>query len=639
MRLRVSVVAVCGCLIAGLAGGIFGAYRTARGIEPAIVDWDRLHQTTVDGAGTIRRLDGHATLRLVSPDWRPLRVQLEIVRLDASLPGPAVVRLEADGWPIGEVQAPPGRSTHAMLLWQPPERREKIQLRLLHQRGDPVAIARLEVVPEIRKRGMLKAGAGGFLTGVMLAALVFVVRLPPRARDAGGGPVAARIAPCLAVFAAVTAYLAIWAGIKPVLQAPDEPQHLMKANAVLRQPWLTAGAQFEHVPRFVNPLPLWTPPVLDRVFFNGQAMLSAADVDLLKRVPWPSSASPRELVPYRVALASYPAPYYLAAFSLSQPLIDLSGASPYQAIFVYRFVTLLLAALAWTAVYVELRRCADLQPRLGVLLVFLLANPMLAFISSAVSTDALAIPLCVGGAVAGWRLLSTGDGRGRTFLWLTAAALVKPAGLQMIVAVAAAAVATWCRWRDVHVAATLVTTGRALAACFAAFYAWSSIHLYAGGPTRPGLFSYVETSARSIGDVWISYWGKPGWLDYALPGVFYVLLLVPLAWGLREAWRRPGLGRAAQCYFGVCFVAFAATMYAVEYLYLHEGGYFIQGRYFLPASIGLAPLLFHRSRAARLALVSSVLLLNAMLFAATVQRYYAGDWRVAWHALPLPAPR
>ena len=77
MRLRVSVVAVCVCLIAGLAGGIFGAYRTARGIEPAIVDWDRLHETTVDGAGTIRRLDGHATLRLVSPDWRPLRVQLE----------------------------------------------------------------------------------------------------------------------------------------------------------------------------------------------------------------------------------------------------------------------------------------------------------------------------------------------------------------------------------------------------------------------------------------------------------------------------------------------------------------------------------------------------------------------------------
>jgi hypothetical protein len=625
--------------MAGLAGGMFGAYRTARGIEPTVADWGRLREATADRGAAIRPLDGHATLRLVTPDWRPLRLQLEIVRPDGSAPDSAVVKVEADGWPVGEVAAPPGRSTHALLIRQPPERREKLQLRLLHEHGGAVAIARLAVAPEIRVTGMLKGGAGGFLTGAALAALLFIVRLPPR-RPADRGPAPVRRSRSVAVFAAVAAYLAIWAGVKPVLQAPDEPQHLMKANAVLRQPWLTAGAQFEHVPRFVNPLPLWTPPVLGRVFFNGTASLSAADLDQLKRVPWPSAEWQRHLVPYRVALASYPTLYYLASFALAQPLIDVSGASPYQAVYVYRMVTLLLASLAWTALYVELRRSADLQPRLATLFVFLLANPMLAFVSSAVSADALAIPFCIGGAAAGWRLLSTGDGRWRALAWLIAAALVKPAGLQMIVAVAVAALVTWYWWRGVHLATTLVTTGRALAVSYAAYYAWSSIHIYAAGPTRPGLLSYVATSAGFFGDLWISYWGKPGWLDYALPTIVYVLLLVPVGWVLREAWRRPELGRGAQCYFGVCFVAFAATTYAIEYLYLHEGGYFIhQGRYFAPASICLAPLLFHRGRWARLALVSSVLLLNAMLLAATVQRYYAGDWGVAWHALPWSPPR
>ena len=71
---------------------------------------------------------------------------------------------------------------------------------------------------------------------------------------------------------------------------------------------------------------------------------------------------------------------------------------------------LLLAALFWVAIDAEVRRTPDLRPHRRLLLVFLLANPMLAFVSSAMNADALAIPLCIGGAVAGWRLLTTGEG-------------------------------------------------------------------------------------------------------------------------------------------------------------------------------------------------------------------------------------
>ena len=46
--------------------------------------------------------------------------------------------------------------------------------------------------------------------------------------------------PAWRVGLAVFVYLAGWALIRPPLQSPDEPQHLMKANSVWLQPWLNA---------------------------------------------------------------------------------------------------------------------------------------------------------------------------------------------------------------------------------------------------------------------------------------------------------------------------------------------------------------------------------------------------------------
>ena len=89
----------------------------------------------------------------------------------------------------------------------------------------------------------------------------------------------------------------------------------------------------------------------------------------------------------------------------------------------------------WTAVYVELRRYAELRRARTLVLVFLLANPMLAFVTASVNTDALVDPAVhrrrASAAGACSRLVT---GSLRTSVWLAAAALVKPAGLQMIVA-------------------------------------------------------------------------------------------------------------------------------------------------------------------------------------------------------------
>ena len=55
VRVRLSVTALCACLLAGAAAGVFGAYRAARGIDATVVDWDRLqHTTTLPGGDTAR---------------------------------------------------------------------------------------------------------------------------------------------------------------------------------------------------------------------------------------------------------------------------------------------------------------------------------------------------------------------------------------------------------------------------------------------------------------------------------------------------------------------------------------------------------------------------------------------------------
>jgi hypothetical protein len=246
------------------------------------------------------------------------------------------------------------------------------------------------------------------------------------------------------------------------------------------------------------------------------------------------------------------------------------------------------------------RRTSDLRRYTNVLMVFLLANPMLAFISSSVNTDALAIPLCIGGAIACWRLFTTGDGSVRAIVWLTLASLVKPAGIQMIAALVATVLVVWFWFNDdedderaertertertageraangerFYASATLLTLARAGAIAAAAFYSWSYIHLYASEPMRVALGAYAGTSLRYIPDYWVGYWGKLGWLDYSLPVAFYVWMLLVCGWCAASAWRAPLQSRAAQTWWVLCFVAYASTLFAIEYLYLHEAGYF-----------------------------------------------------------------
>ena len=76
------------------------------------------------------------------------------------------------------------------------------------------------------------------------------------------------------------------------------------------------------------------------------------------------------------------------------------------------------------------------------------------------------------------------------------------------------------------------------------------------------------------------------------------------------------------------------STFAAELRYLREAGYTFQGRYLLPAALGLGAVLLHEVRAARIALLAGVLALNLVLVRETVHRYYGGGWHGAVHALP-----
>jgi hypothetical protein len=439
------------------------------------------------------------------------------------------------------------------------------------------------------------------------------------------------------VAAAVFAYLATWAVLRPPLQSPDEPQHLMKANAVRQQPWLNAVPdRFVHDRARVNPLALATPPALDKLFFNPLNALAIADIDQLRAVPWlPADGPPLE--PYQRAVATYPQVYHWAIHALAEPPIAALGLSPWSASYAYRLATCLLVAIVWGLVWRALQ-VSGLEPRdVAPIFVLAVATPMLGFISSAVNPDALNDALCGLAVVLAWRALSLGAGRLAFAASLLAASLTKPAGLQLA--------AVLCVVAGVLAVAGLVERRRAaalVAACvgvvvvsFAVFYAWQPQQFLGGAPTTDTLAVYAARRWHDLPVLWTSYWGLLGWLEYRAPVGWYIAITALLAGNAGCLIWRPVRPLAPAAYLGLLWLVFVASAFAAEFRYLPQAGYTLQGRYIFPAALGLGAILLHEVRAARLALLAAVVLLNVVLMRETVHRYYSDGWSGLAHALAI----
>jgi hypothetical protein len=462
------------------------------------------------------------------------------------------------------------------------------------------------------------------------------------------------------VFALLIIYLSIWAVLKPPLQSPDEVQHLLRASAVRLEPWISSHRDSLLLdPLVVNPLAFAAPPHIGKLFFHNEHHLVPSDIAFLKTVAWlPPQPSPLTM---GTPLASYPPGYYGPVFLLAEGTRALLQPSPYQQTYVYRFWTLILASVLWTMVYVVLGRIPETAPHAAVVLAFLLLNPMLAFVTSAATPDAINNPLATIGILLLYRVLTRSDNglpaqephaaaaqdedRGqpastRTALAaavaLAACALTKPSGLLVF---AASFLAIGVLWRSGFIAVRNAIRGAIVVAVpavltWVAFYAWSPPTFRASPPKAMTVVDYAMTLWARLPEIAVSYWGILGWFDYRLPQAWYNVLFVLLLVNAIVLMRASAPVRRFAIFGGALVIGYVVVMIAGEYYYLPTAGLNFQGRHLLPICIAGAAFMLHDVTWARVALFGYLAIVNVALMHASFIRYFAGDWTTFWLSLP-----
>lgn len=448
----------------------------------------------------------------------------------------------------------------------------------------------------------------------------------------------------LLVLIAVWTYLAMWAVLKPPMQSPDEVQYLVRAQSVLLQPWATGRSQIRVDPRFTNPFANRPPNELGRLFFRGENYLSRADVAVMKAIPWSDLHILGDGLNH-TGMSTYPTLYYGAVFALAEGTRALWPLTPYQATFLYRGWSIVLAGLLWMLVYRVLRSMPEAAPHAGLLVTFLLLNPVLAFVSSSASVDAVTVPLGVLAILSMYTTAATGRGGWRAVAALVACGLTKPSaapiagGLGLAMILLSPRLAPRVRLLRLpplpHVTAGLIAVARASLLLFVLFYAWSPLRFQGYQPHAADLWSHLRSLGPRKRFIWMTYWDALGWTDYYLPRAWDYILASIVALNLAcAAATLRGHARRFALFCGLVLTGYVCSQIAGEYIHLETTGHNIIGRHFLPASIGVAALVTHRVRWARWLMVGTLVVMNVVLIDLTVQRYYAGDWGAVWLALP-----
>lgn len=617
------------------------------------------------------RARSYARVEVLKQHWRPLTLTLRLRAGDDVSPEGALIRISADYVVLGTVRVGSAWSTHTFRITGPASRDGTLGLQM-ERRSIPTsgaygfAFTGIESRPVLAIKPVLAAALIGASLGLvawwLAAAAPRAARTTPT--DPLPGPSARQLA---AVGGALFVYFAAWAVLRPPFQTGDEPQHLMRATSVLRAPWVTDPGRIDLDPRFINPLTAWEPLATAKLPFRPANEISMAEIAEVKRIGWRSPEQVGDLPPLERAISSYATGYYLPLFVIAEPLVALFRLSPYDATYLYRLVTCAFSALLWTLVFRALARTPETAPLRWTILLVLVANPMVAYLSSGVSADAPSNPLSALAILAFWRTLTQGAHARAAVGWLVAGALVKPAALPLIASLVAGGVVLWLRDRRVHAAPALVAAAQAAVIALAGFYFWSTPRFRGSGPMVDTLSRFLSIRLRDIGITWTEYWGKLGWLDVEVRPIWYALVFGVVAINLvcvavkrrpsppprslktEEPQRSPmtsWVSRAlrdrqdAFLLFAVVTAAvFVAATVAGEFYYLPQAGYTLQGRYFLPVAVLVAAIVvWHDVPAARHALVGAVMVLCALLVHRTVDRYYAENWAGVRAGLPFVAP-
>jgi hypothetical protein len=428
-------------------------------------------------------------------------------------------------------------------------------------------------------------------------------------------------------------WLAAWTFVKPPYHAPDEAAHHLRAMALPGTPWVATSDSLAVRGTEWNPL-AWRSHALMRLVHQPAEHLTSAEVDGLETSPW---LEPGEIRTTLTQAWTYPPVYYWMVSAIAEPLGDSLRATPWQSVFLYRLVTSAWAAALWALVFAAMSSVPELRATRWSVLVFVVANPMLAFISSSINTDSVHIPLSALWLLVSYRFLA--DERwGLTLPWLTLwVALTKPAAWPtfMAVGVAVAIFVAMRQWSLRRALAWAALTGAGAVAAVLVFYVDSPVRLY-GHPSGLSTLGYLHVLVLSTPNRWTQLWGRLGWLDYQLPQVFYWLWLALLA---AIAWRdrRPIVSELARWRFPAFAAASLVLLFFI--LHLHEWwglrarGLYLQGRYLFPLWLGTSVLIVAVRPWHRRGLVATVVAFALALLVVSVDRYY-GSWDVFEQAWP-----
>jgi hypothetical protein len=573
---------------------------------------------------------GLTRVEVPAPSWRPLSLA---VRVDGGVP----VRVSV-GTAGGGVSIAPGASMdiRAEAAAATPDR---VVVWAEAALGTTGASLRVDGVrPLMAARPIALAVATGLLVGAVLGWAI-----AGAAADAAAPPVVAATPPERLSLAAPIAILAIvhgaWIVLKPPLQSPDEPQHHARATSMPAAPYVAGGQTITIADAHRNPL-TWTPNRLHAIIFQPGQHLSADDVRDLRAAAWPPSG-PDTAGSYPAGhaipspIASYPPLYYGVAFAGGELVTSAFGLSPWSSLLAYRLVSVLAAGVLWCAVYVLLRRTPFLGAHALPAFVLLVATPTTAAITSSVNADAMAIPAGALLLLTAWRRLAAGGSDAAVIVSALLALATKPSGL-LVVGGVGVATAAWMWRRPTERAggrAVLRALAGTSAAAFALFYAWSPPRvLPAPGPDL-GLAGYLTATMQRLPPWWEQYWGRLGWLEYGAPTPLYWLLLALCVVLAILARRSTPDEPAPDGFLLIAAAGYGALLLAGEYVHLRDASLVVQGRYFLPVSMALVPLVRQRSRALAWALPALLMAMHVALAQAAVVRYFGGDWALWWRSI------
>lgn len=611
---------------------------TYRGIQPGSehadgVEWIRFREL--------------GKVELPDPGWRPVRVSLHLAPPPGAPGTGAGLVISIDDEPVQESVIGPGPTSVTWVEHRSSRSRGLLGLQLTSQvfdeEGRGVAIAAASLEPVLTAGAVIRHAAPGAALGLVLW---FLWRGPRPQRRAGraahgharadaAGPVdraPARRREILAVAAASFLLFLAWSVLKPPMQAPDEHFHFTRALAAPHLAWLGRSSDVPVTARQWNPLVAMPGRLVD-LPFHGERRITREQLAQLKALSWPTEEGMRRQF---TQAWGYPPAFYGATYAGGQWLTRLTGATPYASTYLYRAVVSAMAAACWAWVCAALRHTSLTRRQRWFTLGVCLASPMVPFLASSVNPDAVLVPLAILGIISGHDTLVGRRAHGLLFAVLLLAALVKPSALVLMAALCGTALLLALTrsvpWRDALdglrpvVAAAIVS--------WLTLTMWVPLVLY-GEARELNLVGYWGALQKYAWERWVSFWGRPGWLDYQGPDAFYVALLWVLALGVLTA--APRLARGWRLGEFAPFAVITSLLFIVgtlvgEFLYASRVGLTFQGRYVLPALVGVSAALLHAWRWARWAFIATLVALHVSLVERSISRYFgdASTWWASW---------